>query len=106
MNIFEIYRTHIINLLKDLNNKDLLQLPDNLNGINVDIPPIKFNCDISTNVAMILSKPNQKSPFEIANLITKELNNEGNIENIAVEKPEPFISGYTFNRLVMKFAMY
>jgi len=87
MNIFEIYRTHIINLLKDLNNKDLLQLPDNLNGINVDIPPIKFNCDISTNVAMILSKPNQKSPFEIANLITKELNNEANIENIAVEKP-------------------
>ena len=44
----------------------LMKLPENLNGINVDIPPSNFNCDISTNVSMVLSKINKKSPMDIA----------------------------------------
>tara|TARA_Y100000590_G_scaffold457257_1_gene609521 strand:- start:593 stop:2323 length:1731 start_codon:yes stop_codon:yes gene_type:complete len=87
MNIFEIYRDYIISLVKNLSIQGTLKIPDNLNGINVDIPPLKFDGDISTNVAMVLSKINQKSPIVIANFIKNELKKEKNIENISVDKP-------------------
>ena len=87
MNIFEIYREQIVNLLKELSSQNILQLPENLNNINVDIPPLKFDGDISSNVAMILSKLNKKSPNDIANLIINEIKKDQNIESIAVEKP-------------------
>ena len=41
-----------------------LKVPENLDSINVDIPPKQFDCDISTNVAMVLSKINEKSPID------------------------------------------
>ena len=87
MNIFEIYREQIINLVKDLNSKNILQLTENLKSINVDIPPKKFDADISSNVAMVLSKLNKKPPSDIANLIINELKKDKNIESISVEKP-------------------
>ncbi len=87
MNIFEVYKKNILKILNDLKKKGLLNLPENLNGINVDIPPVKFNCDISTNVAMVLSKINQKPPLEIANLFVKELDKETNVEKVTIEKP-------------------
>ena len=87
MNIFEIYREKILNLIKDLNTKKILSLPENLSSINVDIPPTKFDGDISFNVAMVLSKINQKSPNDIANLILDELKNFHDIEKVTVEKP-------------------
>ena len=74
MNIFEIYREQIINLIKTLNKKNVLQLPENLKGVNTDIPPAKFDGDLSSNVAMILSKHNQKQPEDIANTIAFVLN--------------------------------
>ena len=60
MNIFDLYLDKIIILIKKLNNDGLLELPVTLNGINVDIPPANFDCDLSTNVAMFLSKTNKK----------------------------------------------
>ena len=69
MNIFETYLDKIIDLIKKANQDDLIALPENLSGINVDIPPSKFNCDMSTNVAMVLSKPNNKSPIAVAEII-------------------------------------
>ena len=71
MNIFDIYSEKIIQIINTAQNDGLLKLPDNLNGINVDIPPAHFDCDISTNVAMVLAKPNQKSPIEIANQLSQ-----------------------------------
>jgi arginyl-tRNA synthetase len=88
MNIFDIYLDKIIILIKKLNNEGILELPTNLNGINVDIPPSTFDCDISTNVAMVLSKINKKSPIDIANTLVdliKSLDDE--IEAISVANP-------------------
>tara|TARA_B110001452_G_scaffold112823_1_gene93619 strand:- start:5157 stop:6890 length:1734 start_codon:yes stop_codon:yes gene_type:complete len=88
MNIFDIYLDKIIILIKKLNDEGTLELPVNLNGINVDIPPSNFDCDISTNVAMVLSKINKKSPIDIANTLVdliKSLDHE--IETISVAKP-------------------
>ncbi len=88
MNIFEDYLIKIENTIKTANKDNLLELPDNLSGINVDIPPAKFNADVSTNVAMVLSKINKKPPIELAEIISGLLKkNDKNIDHISIEKP-------------------
>jgi len=88
MNIFEIYLNKILDLIKKANQDNLIELPENLSGINVDIPPSKYNCDMSTNVAMVLSKPNKKSPIELAEIIANIIKSyDENIDEIKVEKP-------------------
>ena len=46
MNIFENYLIKIEKVIKSAHKDNLLELPDNLSGINVDIPPAKFTGDI------------------------------------------------------------
>ena len=88
MNIFDIYLDKIKILVKKLNKQGLIDLPESLNGINVDIPPSNFDFDISTNASMVLSKINKKSPIDIANqLIVFIKDNDSSIENISVAKP-------------------
>ena len=66
----------------------MLILPDNLNGINVDSTPPKIDFDISTNVAMVLARPNNKSPNDVAQILIKLLKNEDkSIEEISFAKP-------------------
>ena len=63
-------------------------MPESLNGINVDIPPANFDCDISTNVAMFLSKINKKSPMDLANFLINEIKKQDVlIDSINVVKP-------------------
>ncbi len=71
MNIFDQYLDKIKNIILDLSKDSDLILPDKLDGITAEIPPSKFNSDISTNVAMVLSKLNKKSPTELANVIAE-----------------------------------
>ena len=88
MNIFDNYLYKIINLIKKLKVEGLIVLPESLNNINVDIPPSNFDCDISTNVSMVLSKINKKSPVDLANQLIDYIKKEDpNIENITVAKP-------------------
>ena len=68
MNIFDIYLDKIKKIVIEQQKKGILKIPDNLEAINVDIPPKQFNCDISTNVAMVLSKINQKTSIDLANI--------------------------------------
>ena len=88
MNIFEIYLNKIKSILIELNKKNELVIPKTFNGITAEIPPIKFDCDISTNVAMVLSKLNNKSPIELAEKISPIIKKQDSlIENINVVKP-------------------
>jgi len=88
MNIFDQYLDKIKKILLDLSNDNVLKLPDNLNGITAEIPPPKFDSDISTNVAMVLSKINKKSPTDLASILADALKkNDKLIENISVIKP-------------------
>jgi len=88
MNIFDLYLDKIIILIKKLNKDKSLELPQSLSGINVDIPPSNFDYDISTNVAMVLSKANKKSSIDIANILMVLIKNEDEkIETISVAKP-------------------
>ena len=88
MNIFEIYLDKVKNLIIKLNKESLIEIPESLNGINVDIPPEKFDCDISTNVAMVLSKTNKKSPLDLANQLSELIKKDDkNIHSINVVNP-------------------
>ena len=71
MNIFEYHLKEIQNLI--LVNKKILKLEniDNLNNINLEIPPEEFNFDLSCNIAMVLGKSNKINPKDLAEEIKK-----------------------------------
>ena len=88
MNIFDLYLDKIKDLIKRLNKEGLIEIPESLNGINVDIPPANFDSDISSNVSMILSKINKRSPIDIANQLVEIIRKEDeDIKLITVAKP-------------------
>ena len=88
MNIFELYLDKIKSIIVDLNKNNQLEIPESFNGINAEIPPPKFDCDISTNVAMVLSKINKTSPLQLADKLAPEIKNkDSQIETISVAKP-------------------
>ena len=88
MNIFDKYLDNIKKTLLDLSKKGDLILPSSLDGITAEIPPSKFDSDISTNVAMVLSKLNKKSPIDLANILSKEIREKDKlIDEISVAKP-------------------
>ena len=84
MNIFENYLLKIKKII--LENKDNLNLENIkiLSDVNLEIPPEHFNCDLSTNIALVLSKKNKISPNILAknikNLLTKKINHFEKIE--------------------------
>ena len=88
MNIFDKYLDKIKKILLDLSKNGDLILPDKLDGITTEIPPVKFNSDISTNVAMVLSKANNKTPTDLAVTLAKAIKESDNlIDDISVVKP-------------------
>ena len=88
MNIFDQYLDKIKKVLFDLSKNGNLILPDKLDGITTEIPPSKFNSDISTNVAMVLSKINKKSPADLATTLSEAIKkNDSLIEDISIVKP-------------------
>ena len=88
MNIFDQYLEKIRKTILELSKKGDLILPEKLDGITAEIPPTKFNSDISTNVAMFLSKINKKSPNDIANIIVEAIKkSDDQIQNISIIKP-------------------
>jgi len=88
MNIFEQYLEKIKKILLNLSREGNLILPDSLDGITTEIPPSKFNSDISTNVAMVLSKLNKKSPIDLASILAETFKkNDELIEDISIINP-------------------
>ena len=88
MNIFDQYLDKIKKVLIEHANNGELILPEKLDGITAEIPPPKFNSDISTNVAMVLSKVNKKSPTDLAAILTEGIKkSDEQIQDISVIKP-------------------
>ena len=88
MNIFEEYKNKILTIIKKAEKDKLLVLPKNLNGLNVDSTPPNIDFDLSTNVSMVLSKSNNKSPNIIAETIIDLLKRQDTqIEEITFAKP-------------------
>jgi len=88
MNIFELYLDKIKSIIVNLSKEGKIIIPETFNGINSEIPPKKFDCDISTNVAMVLSKLNKKSPMDLAEIISPVIKeNDPIIQSITIVKP-------------------
>ena len=88
MNIFNLYLEKILKVINQAASSKILKLPENLESINVEIPPSHFDYDISTNVALILAKPNNMSPMEISTKIVQLIKNEDDyIDIINTAKP-------------------
>ena len=69
MNIFENYLKITKQII--LRNSKELNIEKNFNydGIIIEIPPVEYNFDLSTNIAMILAKKTKKNPKIIAEKI-------------------------------------
>ena len=84
MNIFEYHLKEIHNLI--LTNKDFLKLDkiENLDKINLEVPPEQFNFDLSCNIAMVLGKSNKLAPKKLAEKLRKlfldQIKNFSNVE--------------------------
>jgi len=88
MNLFFDYQNKFIKNLKILKRKKLIDFPDDLKGIIVELPPKENKAHISCNAAMILSKFNNKSPLDIANILKKNfIENFDEFQKIDVAKP-------------------
>jgi arginyl-tRNA synthetase len=88
MNLLLDYQKRLLDYLKSLKNKKIIDLHDNLKNLTVALPPKGHNADISCNAAMILAKLNKKNPLDLANILKKNLlENFSEFEKIDVEKP-------------------
>ncbi len=88
MNLFLNYQKRFMDYLKSLEKKKIIDLPDNLKGLIVELPPKEHKGDMSCNVAMILAKFNKKTPLDLANILKKNfLENFKEFEKIDVAKP-------------------
>ena len=66
MNIFEKYLSKINKIILD-NKKDLKLIDiENIDNINLEVPPDHFNYDLSSNVSLVLAKPNKLNPINLA----------------------------------------
>ena len=88
MNLFATYLKKVKKILNDLEKKDQIKLPSNLNGLTIELPPRNIEGDISCNAPLILSKINDKKIIEMAELLKKQLEkNFSEFENIHIAKP-------------------
>ena len=88
MNLFAEYHKKFLVLLKEIQKKNLIIIPDKFNNFTVELPPKDQLADISTNIAMLLAKHNKKNPIDLANLLKSDfLNNFEEFEKIEIAKP-------------------
>ena len=73
MNLFSDYQKKILTLLKKLDKKNIIKLPNDLKGLTVELPPKIYEADMSCNASMILARINEKSPLEFADILKRYL---------------------------------
>ena len=87
MNIFFKFSEIIKTIILEDSARNNIPIPSNLDFITVEKPPIKFNSDLSTNVAMVLSKYYKKSPLDLGEYFKSLLIKNNHIDEISVVKP-------------------
>jgi len=73
MNLFLDYQKKIFFSLKKLEKINKINIPKKIRSFAVELPPKNQRADISCNVAMILAKANDTSPYNLAEVIKKHL---------------------------------
>jgi arginyl-tRNA synthetase len=96
MNIFETYLKKIKNLINE-NYKTLnIESEIDMDGVVIETPPLEFNFDLSTNIALVLAKKTKQSPRKLAELIKKII--EESIEDFStIEVAGPGFINFRFS---------
>ncbi len=87
MNLFEHYHQKVISTLNDMIAKGSLPSGIDLSRVNCESPRDDKFGDMATNVAMVLAKPTQKSPLNLAQEIAIELEKDPDIASASVVAP-------------------
>ena len=66
MNIFENYLSKINKIILDNKKKLKLSILENLDNVNLEVPPDHFNYDLSSNASLVLAKTNKLNPIKLA----------------------------------------
>ena len=97
MNLFSDYQKKIFNYLQILKKNKIITIPDKIRNVVVEMPPKNQKADMSCNAAMLLAKPNARSPHDLAKLLKKHLlNNFKEFKDIEVAGPG-FLNIYLHN---------
>ena len=88
MNIFENYLKSILEKINHHYKELGIKKIESYKGINLEKPPSNFDCDISSNVVLILAKQNKCNPITLGNNIKKLLEkNIKDFKNIEIAGP-------------------
>ncbi|PHZ83695.1 arginine--tRNA ligase [Paremcibacter congregatus] len=87
MNIFESYLGALGTIISDLGAADKLPRDLNLKNVTIEPPRDASHGDISTNVAMVLTKQARMKPRDIAELVAEGLNALEDVEKVDVAGP-------------------
>jgi len=106
MNIFEIYKKKIQELVISNCKNFNIDPAESFEGVVIEIPPEKFNFDLSSNIALILAKKTKQPPIKLANLIKDLfLKNSNDFSEISIAGPG-FINfrfnSQTYQKLMLK----
>ena len=97
MNLFKKYTKDIKHIV--LKNKNSLNLNNisNIDNIIVESPPEHFDYDLSSNVAMVLSKINNENPRNLAEKLKNILSNNIN-DFTKIDIAGPGFLNFKFNK--------
>ena len=101
MNLFTEYNNKIKTFLKLLEKNKIILLTPNLESITTQLPPKNQKADFACNIALVLSKINNKPPYELAFLLKEELLKKFE-EFESVEVAKPGFLNVTFKNLFWK----
>lgn len=84
MNIYNNLRQEIESIILRSDELSVDKSKIKLSSISVEPPKNKDHGDVSTNVAMVLSKPLKKNPRELASVIAKEIEQISYVEKVQI----------------------
>ena len=101
MNIFATYLRKIENLIKK-NYKFLnIEADINIGGVIFETPPLEFNFDLSSNIALVLAKKTKQSPKKLAESIKKII--EENLDDFStIEVAGPGFINFRFSPITLQ----
>ena len=95
MNIFLNYKKQFIKYLLSLRKKKIINFPDDLKNLTVEVSPKEQFSDMSCNIAMLLSKYNNKTPIDLADKLKEHFKKDFK-EFLDVKSARPGFLNFTF----------
>ncbi len=87
MNIFDTYFNALKTIISDLSVADKLPQGLDLKNVTIEPPRDATHGDISTNIAMVLTKQARMKPRDIAQMVAEELKKLTDVEKVDIAGP-------------------